>query len=70
MDVDISVLILGGVNVATLAFGYGVLWTQVGALKKLVERLEILIDATIMVKLNDHESRIRLIEDKHDRCDV
>ena len=64
MSVDLSVLMLGGINVATLAFGYGVLWTQVKALKELVAKLERLIGSIVMDRLEDHEHRIIRMEEK------
>ena len=70
MSVDISVLLLGGINVATLAFGYGVLWTQVKALKELVSKLEALIDSIVTHRLEDHEHRLIRIEEKHERCNT
>lgn len=70
MSIDLSILILGGVNLATLAFGYGVLWTQVRTLKDLVTKLENLIDTLVLQNLNDHERRLIIIEQKHDRCDA
>ena len=70
MSIDISVLLLGGVNIATLAFGYGVLWTQVKALKELLRELKTLIDGLLMNRIEDHEHRLIRIEEKHERCDV
>lgn len=69
MPVDIPVLLLGGINVATLAFGYGVLWTQVRTLKELVSKLESLIDSILSQRIEDHERRLIRIEEKHERCD-
>ncbi len=69
MSIELSVLLLGGINLATLAFGYGVLWTQVKVLKELVLKLENLIDTMVLHKLEDHEKRLIVIEQKHERCE-
>jgi len=70
MAVDFSLLVLVGVNLATLAFGYGVLWSQVKTLKDLIRKIEDLIDGIVLMKLEDHEKRLIVIEQKHERCKI
>jgi hypothetical protein len=70
MTLEPSILFLSIINVATLAFGYGVLWTQVRGLKDLVHELRALINGSIVSKLGDHERRLIVIEQQHARCDV